>query len=332
MADSNDSSIPTRSPSPSRYNESISSQTSKSLYYSTSSRTTVISKNEILENAYIYIIYPSNYNDCDIDTRLFYIGSTCDDFEKKKKEHYDELYNNSNTSKKYKIMKQYMQNCYDCYNDTILEKDKNKDENEKLWQIKIIFHGINCCTPSYLETLQGLYIHYYYSIMNDREITSFRFNDITEYQINYFNYLNLDKVLKNGNFSYDKQYSYYNIRPYNFINKTNISLSINRHIYKELCDQPFIPKFNSIEDLTRVIIVSKDIEEFNNEFIKKSVIIPNEEIQEKVIYINKTKDDKHKCIHCNKKYKFINNRFVEHFKEKHNIIITVDDLLNNSYN
>ena len=326
-------SVPTRSPSPSRYNESLSSQTSKSLYYSTSSRSTVINKNEILENAYIYIIYPSNYNENDINTRLFYIGITSEDFNKKKTEHYEELYNNGNTSKKYKIMKQYIYTTYDCYNDSIIEKDKNKDEDDKIWQIKIIFHGINCCTPSYLEALQGLYIHYYYSIMNDREITSFRFNDITENQINYFNYLNLDKILcKDVNFSYNKQYSYYNIRPYNFINKMNISIAINRHIYKELCDQPFIPKFSSIEDLTRLIKIEKTREEFNNDFIKKSVISLDvkeelkEELKETRNYIIKIKD-KYKCIHCNKKYKYLNNRFVEHFKDTHNIIMTVDDLL-----
>jgi len=279
--------------------------------------------NEILENVYIYIIYPSNYNYEDINTRLFYIGST-DNFEKKKKEHYEELYNNSNTSKKYKIMKQYIQNCYDCYNDTILEKDKNKNEDERLWQIKVIFHGINCCTVSYLEALQALYIHYYYSIMNDREITSFRFNDITEYQINYFNYLNLNKILlKNCNFSYDKQHSYYNIRPYNFINKSNISLSNNRHIYKEICEQPFIPKFSSIEELTKLLIVEKTIEDFNIE------VIPKKEIKEKVIYISKTKKDKYKCAYCERTYKNINGHIITHFREKHQINITINDLMNN---
>ncbi len=319
-----ESAPPTRSPSPSRYNESVSSQSSKSLYYSTSSRTTVISKNEILDNAYIYIIYPSNYNCEDIDTRLFYIGST-DNFDVKKKEHYEELYNNSNTSKKYKIMKQYMQNCYNCYNDTILEKDKNKNEDERLWQIKIIFHCINCCTLSYLEALQGLYIHYYYSIMNDREITSFRFNDITDYQINYFNYLNLDKILLNNcKFSYSDKYSYYNIRPYNFINKSNISISINRHIYKELCEQPFIPKFYTIEELTKLLTIEKTIEEFN--IIRKSLIIPNEELKEKVIHIEKDVDNKYKCIHCNKKYTYLNSRIITHLKNKHNIEISIKEL------
>jgi hypothetical protein len=237
---------------------------------------------------------------------------------------YEELYNNSNTSKKYKIMKQYIQNCYDCYNDTILEKDKNKNEDERLWQIKVIFHGINCCTISYLEALQALYIHYYYSIMNDREITSFRFNDITEYQINYFNYLNLDKILlKNCNFSYDKQHSYYNIRPYNFINKSNISLSNNRHIYKEICEQPFIPKFSSIEELTKLLIVEKTIEDFNIE------VTPKEEIKEKVIYISKTKKDKYKCAYCERTYKNINGHIITHFREKHQINITINDLMNN---
>lgn len=313
-------SVPTRSQSPSRYNESLSSQTSKSLYYSTSSGTTVISKNEILENAYIYIIYPSNYDESNIDSRLFYIGCCNDNFEKRKKEHYEELYNNSNKSKKYKIMKQYIYNTYDCYNDSIIEKDKNKDDDDRLWQIKVIFHGINCCTISYLEALQGLYIHYYYSIMNDKEISSFRFNDITENQIKYFNYLKLDKVFNNCIFSYDKQYSYYNIRPYNFINKMNISISNNRHIYKELYELPFIPKFSSIEDLTKLLKMEKTKEEFNNEFL----FIPKEEVNE--IYITKIKD-KYKCIHCNKKYKYLNNRYVEHFKDIHNIIITIDDLL-----
>ena len=77
MVDTTES-IPTRSPSPSRYASSMPSNSSKSLYYSTSSRTTIINKNEILENAYIYIIYPSNYNESNIDTRLFYIRSTFD--------------------------------------------------------------------------------------------------------------------------------------------------------------------------------------------------------------------------------------------------------------
>lgn len=330
MVDTTES-IPTRSPSPSRYASSMPSNSSKSLYYSTSSRTTIINKNEILENAYIYIIYPSNYNESNIDTRLFYIRSTFDDFDKKKKEHYDELYNNSNTSKKYKIMKQYMQITYDCYNDSILERDKNKKEEDRLWQIKVIFHGINCCTGSYLEALEGLYIHYYYSIMNDRELTSFRFNDITENQINYFNYLNLDKFLsKDVIFSYDKRYSYYNIRPYNFINKNNVSLSINKHIYKELCDQSFIPNFSSIEDLTRLLKVEKTKEEFNNEFISKT-LISNEVVKEEkeikeVIYIKKD-DNKYKCIYCNNKYMYINKKIITHMKEKHDIIITIEDLL-----
>jgi hypothetical protein len=160
--------------------------------------------------------------------------------------------------------------------------------------------------------------------MNDREITSFRFNDITEYQINYFNYLNLNKILlKNCNFSYDKQHSYYNIRPYNFINKSNISLSNNRHIYKEICEQPFIPKFSSIEELTKLLIVEKTIEDFNIE------VIPKEEIKEKVIYISKTKKDKYKCAYCERTYKNINGHIITHFREKHQINITINDLMNN---
>ena len=320
-------SIPSRSPSPSRYSSSVLSEVSETLYYSVSSKTTIISsdKNEILENAYIYIIYPSNYNENDIDTRLFYIGSAINNFDKKKKEHYEELYNNTNSSKKYKIMRQYIYNCYDCFDETALEKDKSKDEDKRIWQIRIIFNGINCCTASYLETLEGLYIHYYYSIMNDRELTSFKFNDITDYQINYFNYLNLDKHLsKNANFSYDKKHSYYNIRPYYFINRNNISLTLNRHIYKELCQQSFIPKFSSIDELTKLLKIEKTKEEFSSDII----IISNqkEEVKEPSIYITKIKD-KYKCNHCVKRYKFINSKIITHYKEKHNIIITIDDLL-----
>jgi len=321
-------SIPSRDPSPSRISSSNLSEVSETLYYSVSSKTTIINidKNEILENAYIYIIYPSNYNESNIDTRLFYIGTAINNFNKKKEAHYEELYNNSNSSKKYKIMRQYIYNCYDCFDETALEKEKLKEEDRRIWQIKVIFHGINSCTASYLEALEGLYIHYYYSIMNDRELTSFKFNDITDYQINYFNYINLNKHLsKNANFSYDKKHSYYNIRPYNFINKNNISLSLNRHIYKELCEQSFIPKFNSIEELTKVLIITNTKEEFNNNFINKSLEV-KEVVKEPSIYITKIKD-KYKCNHCVKRYKFINSKIITHYKEKHNITITIEDLL-----
>ena len=64
-------SIPSRDPSPSRISSSNLSEVSETLYYSVSSKTTIINidKNEILENAYIYIIYPSNYNENDITSR-----------------------------------------------------------------------------------------------------------------------------------------------------------------------------------------------------------------------------------------------------------------------
>ena len=279
-------------------------------------------KETILDNGYIYIIYPLNYNCEDIDSRLFYIGSA-EDFEKRKRQHYQDLYNLNNTSKRIVLMRKYMKSYNKNTYEKILDDDKIKCDDNKFWQIKPIFHGINCCTKSLLEALEGLYIYYYYSILNDKGPNNFKFNDITQEQIDYFKYLNIDIHLSNF---YKKPNNYY-INPYSLIHKDTCDFKPYRHIYKQLCTQPFIPKFNSINDIVKGIVIIKSKEEFNNDFftndelpiIKLKVKQPEEP---KTDYYVKINDKCYKCFYCDKEYKYLNNYLVKHLSKVHNITVS----------
>ena len=273
---------------------------------------------EILKNGYIYIIYPLNYNVNDIDTRLFYIGSA-EDFEKRKKQHYQDLYNTSNKSKRLILMRKYMKGDNKINIDTILDDDKIKPDDKKCWQIKQLFHGVNCCTKSYLEALEGLYIYYYYSILNDKAANNFKFNDITQEQIDYFKYLNIDEHLS----SFYKKTNNYYINPFSLIHKDTCDFKPYRHIYKIICSELINPNFKELK-------VIKTIDEFNIEFLNKDIEIikqipiieiPPEIPESKSNYYIKINDKCYKCFYCDKQYKFLNNYLVKHLKSVHNITI-----------
>jgi hypothetical protein len=268
-------------------------------------------KNEdIMANGYIYIIYPRNYDPLNIDTRLFYIGSA-EDFEKRKRQHYQDLYNRANTSKRIILMRKYMKNINKDNIDKILDDDKIKPDDMKCWQIKPIFHGVQCCSKTNLETLEGLYIYYYYSILNDKAPNNFKFNDITQDQIDYFNNLKMDELLS----SFYKKSIYFNINPFTLIHKDTCEFKPYRHIYKELCIQSMIIKFTSIEHLTKLIKIDKTINNITS-------IIKEPEIQEiKNNYYIKINDKCYKCFYCDKQYKFLNNYLVKHLKNIHNITV-----------
>jgi hypothetical protein len=120
-------------------------------------------ENDILSQAYIYIIYPYNYDIDDISTRQFYIGSS-DNITQTKDKFYKDLYSH-NTSKKIQLMRKYMDN-----NKVSVIIDKDLHESNKFWQIRTLFIGFNCCTKSLLKALEGLYIYYYYSVINEEDI------------------------------------------------------------------------------------------------------------------------------------------------------------------
>jgi hypothetical protein len=137
----------------------------------------------ILAKAFIYIIYPQNYDPNDINTRQFYIGSTFN-ITDTRLQFYRDLYRGT-FEKKIMLMRDYMKT----YNINIIE-DKEKAEDKKLWQFRILFAGLNCCSKSLLKSLEGLYIYYYYSILNDEDIT-FKPANITDNEIYFADIMNL---------------------------------------------------------------------------------------------------------------------------------------------
>ena len=216
-------------------------------------------KSDILPNAYIYIIYPSNYNKDIINTRQFYIEST-ENITKCRDAFYNELYKGS-TSKKIKLMRKYMQD-----EKIIIEEDKHKSLDKKYWQFRPIFIGNNCCTKYLLKTLEGLYIYYYYSILND-EIIEFKPDNINVDINAYFKYLDICNHLSKSHSSFEYDDLIYDVNPYTLISNDS-NLKHFEHIYKEIYELPTIPKFESIDKLTYQCIIEKTVDEFYSEFLR----------------------------------------------------------------
>ena len=254
------------------------------------------SKDDILPSVYIYIIYPSNYKVDDISTRQFYIGST-ENYDECKKMFYEELYR-GNTSKKIILMREYMTLC-----GTIPKKDKEENaDDKKFWQITPIFIGINCCTKHLLKALEGLYIYYYYSVLNDEEV-DFKPNNITDEQLEYFKYLDICNHLSKCYTPFEYKDLIYDVNPYTLINKDpklKLNLKHFMHIYKEICDRISIPRFKSIFNLTF-------------QYIKQGKKYTEDDFAYKII-----PDNLYMCIYCKKIYKFYNNHLHTHLIEKHN--------------
>lgn len=282
---------------------------------------------EILKNGYIYIIYPLNYNVNDIDTRLFYIGSA-EDFEKRKKQHYQDLYNTSNKSKRLILMRKYMKGDNKINIDTILDDDKIKPDDKKCWQIKQLFHGVNCCTKSYLEALEGLYIYYYYSILNDEEIY-FDPERITQLQYKYFQYLDICNHLSKCYTPFEYNDLLYDINPYTLIKK-DAKLGEIIHIYKEICQRVSIPKFKSLDKLNFQYFKQKTVDDFYNEFRDITPIINEDNYKEfkgckNKYFIEIIPDKEYKCYYCEQRYTKVHWWLCDHLKNKHDIIITVKE-------
>ena len=285
-------------------------------------------KCDIISNAYIYIIYPSNYDVDNINTRQFYIGSTenitiCRD------KVYNELYKGS-TSKKIKIMRKYMQD-----EKISLEDDKNKSYDKKYWQFRPIFIGNNCCTKSLLKALEGLYIYYYYSILND-EIIEFKPENINPDINAYFKYLDICNHLSKSYSQFDYEDLIYDVNPYTLI--TNDSkLKQYEHIYKEICELKSMPKFDSIDKLIYQCIIEKTVDEFYSDFLRifRQIEPKKEEIKivsKPNIYWIKGNDRNseilYKCYYCDKTYKNVHWWLCEHLEKNHNVIISVKEARN----
>jgi hypothetical protein len=268
------------------------------------------SKDDILPRVYIYIIYPSNYKVDDISTRQFYIGST-ENYNECKNMFYRDLYS-QNTSKKIQIMRNYMQD-----EKISIENDKKEQDINKFWQIKILFIGINCCTKLLLKALKYLYIYYYYSVINEEEDSDFDPEDIDPIYMTYFHYLELDNYL---NFEYED--IFYDVNPYNLINKDTYKLRHYIHIYKDICERKSIPKFESIAAINE-FEKEKTIDDFYREFIQLYYgninNIDNNDNYNKPTYIHSiTIEGRYKCRWCEKSYKFYNTSFHSHLVKCHN--------------
>ena len=249
---------------------------------------------DILSTAYIYIIYSSKYDVKDISTRQFYIGST-DKFNETKIKFYQDLYGH-NTSKKMQIMRYYM-----TIKGISIKTDKDLHESDKFWQIRTLFIGHYCCTRKLLKALEGLYINYYYSIINeeDEEIT-FNPKNIDPEHLKFFEELNIRKKLT---YQFEYKDLIYDVNPYTLISKGN-NLKQFLHIYEEICERRSIPKFETIQELTTQIIIEE------NDYKE-----PDEIYEE-------TPEGHYKCIFCKdcgkeKIYKFFNTSFHNHLLKYH---------------
>ena len=246
-------------------------------------------ENDILSQAYIYIIYPYNYDIDDISTRQFYIGSS-DNITQTKDKFYQDLYSH-NTSKKIQLMRKYMDN-----NKVSVIIDRDLHESNKFWQIRTLFIGFNCCTKSLLKSLEGLYIYYYYSVINEEDIEiTFNPNDIDPEHLKFFEELNIRKKLT---YPFEYEDLKYDVNPYTLISKGN-NLKQYLHIYKEICERPSIPKFKSIQELTTQIIKE------NNDYKDSDEIY------------TEMPDGRYKCKWCEKSYKFFNTSFHNHLLKNH---------------
>jgi len=244
---------------------------------------------DILSTAYIYIIYSSKYDVKDISTRQFYIGSTTDKFNEIKIKFYQDLYSH-NTSKKIQIMRNYM-----TIKGISIKTDKDLHESDKYWQIRTLFIGHYCCTRKLLKALEGLYIYYYYSIINeeDEEII-FNPKNIDPEHLKFFEELNIRKKLT---YQFEYKDLIYDVNPYTLISKGN-NLKLFHHIYEEICERTSIPKFETIQELTTQIIIENDYKD------------PDKIYEE-------TPDGRYKCEWCEKSYKFFNTSFHNHLLKHH---------------
>jgi len=296
-----------------------------------------ISKTDILPQAYIYIIYPSNYDVNDNSTRQFYIGST-EDIEKSKIKFYDKLYKGI-TSKKIQIMRKYMETI----NKDSIKKDKEEPENRKFWQFRPIFIGFNCCTKSLLKALEGLYIYYYYSIINDK--IEFDTDNIEHTHLAYFEYLEIKKHLSKCYAKFEYEDLIYDVNPYTLISR-GFNLNNFIHIYKEICERPSMPKFKSTDDLIYQYIITKPINEFYND-LKNEFKNPEskqdknqDENQDKnsdsephprkknIYWVKgKTPESKviYKCYYCDKTYNNVHWWLCDHLEKIHKVKISVKE-------
>lgn len=196
-----------------------------------------------LSKAYIYIIYPSNYNNTDINTRQFYIGS-CYNITDTRLKFYNDLYKGT-SEKKIMLMRDYMT----LYKFNIKE-EKEKADDKKLWQFKILFFSANSCTRPLLKSLEGLYIYYYYSILNDNdEDITFNPLNITIKENEFFDKIGILNHLSGCYEPFTYEDLIYDVNPYTLI-KRSTTLKQYEHIYKEICERKSIPKFEDTNHLT----------------------------------------------------------------------------------
>ena len=280
-----------------------------------------IKKCDILSTAYIYIIYPSNYNENDITSRQFYIGST-DNIDLCKSNFYKDLYKGT-IEKKIMLMRYYM-----VFNKINIKEEKEKSDDEKFWQFRPIFIGINCCTKSLLKALEGLYIYYYYSILNDEEIY-FDPERITQLQYKYFQYLDICNHLSKCYTPFEYNDLLYDINPYTLIKK-DAKLGEIIHIYKEICQRVSIPKFKSLDKLNFQYFKQKTVDDFYNEFRDITPIINEDNYKEfkgckNKYFIEIIPDKEYKCYYCEQRYTKVHWWLCDHLKNKHDIIITVKE-------
>lgn len=198
-----------------------------------------------LSKAYIYIIYPKNYNEDDINTRQFYIGSSYNINETKER-FYKDLYKGT-SEKKIMLMRKYMTS-----NNIDIREERTLTEDRKLWQFKILFFSPNCCTKSLLKSLEGLYIYYYYSILNDKdEAITFNPLNVSVKENEFFDKIGILKHLSGCYSPFTIEHLIYDVNPYTLIRKgENETLKQFIHIYKEICERPSIPKFEDTDHLT----------------------------------------------------------------------------------
>jgi hypothetical protein len=196
-----------------------------------------------VSKAYIYIIYPRNYDPNDIYTRQFYIGSSYN-ITDTKLQFYKDFYN-SKSDKKIMLMRDYMSS----YKFNIKE-DKTLTDDKKLWQFRILFFGPNCCTKSLLKSLEGLYIYYYYSILNHKdEDIIFNPSNVSVKENEFFNKIGILDYLYKCYSPFTIEDLIYDVNPYTLI-RSDATLKQFIHIYKEICERPSIPKFEDIDHLT----------------------------------------------------------------------------------
>jgi hypothetical protein len=214
-----------------------------------------------------------------------------------------------------------------------IKKYKEEHDNRKFWQFRPILTLNNCCTKSLLKALEGLYIYYYYSIINDEKIT---FDPGYIYQsqhlIIYFKYLEIIENLSRCYANFEYENLIYDINPYTLINKDNCSLKSVIPIYEEICARFTIPKFNSIEDLNYPFNITKSIDEFYNEYntlIKESKSKLEPDAKQKLkppknIYWVKN-DNKYKCYYCDKTYNNVHWWLCDHLEKIHKVKISVKE-------